>query len=285
MHTTDEVDTPYWFTLRRTENNNNQFVSFDLAFPDPDEPMPSIIAYGPEIFFISGSLVPSSTMWIFDTRTNKFRRGPSMKADHFFKSVGLVGSKVYVVGGNTSDEIHQAESFDVKTRQSWEPAPRPVKERPNLSTADVSLDRKVCSLMAAGETVCYNTGDGSCEVFALPKDLWWRTGVCVMGNVLYVYYARFGLMWYDTELRLWRRVNGLDDLKKVRYVAMAEYYGKMAFLWRDFAVVGSVMEEIWCRMIGLERSEEGITGIAETAQLVGCVPSGYTLQHCLLVSE
>ncbi|KAL0712423.1 hypothetical protein Bca4012_019401 [Brassica carinata] len=277
MHITNGVDTPHWFTLRRTTDNNhfhpssddqNQFVSVvDLAFPDPNEPMPSIIACGPEIFFISGSFVPSSTMWVFDSRTSEFRQGPSMNVDHFFKSVGLVGSKIYVVGGHIKDEIHhQAESFDVKTR-TWEPAPTPVQERPFLSTADVSLDRKVCALMAVGNIVCYNTRDGSCDVFELPKDEW------------------FGLMWYDTELKLWRVVNGLDGLKKVRGVAMAEYYGKLAFLWRDFAVVGGEMKEIWCRMIGLERSEEGIDGIAEPGQLMGRVPSGYTLQHCLSVSE
>ncbi|KAJ4876706.1 F-box/kelch-repeat protein [Raphanus sativus] len=291
MHKSGGVHTPHWFTLRRTENKppseKNHFVSVvvNLAFPDPNEHMPSIIACGPEIFFISGSLVPSSTVWIFDSRTGVSRQGPSMNEERLFKSVGLVGSKIYVVEGYVDDEIHQAESFDVKN-ESWEHAPRPELESSFLATANVSLDRKVCALMSVAEiTVCYDTRDGSCEVFGLPKDKWWRTGVCVIDNVLYVYYARFGLMWYDTELKLWRVVTGLDDLKKVRSVAMAEYYGKMAFLWRDFAVVGGVMKEVWCRMIALDRSEEGINGTAESGQLMGSVPRGYRLQHCLSVSE
>ncbi|KAG2331107.1 hypothetical protein Bca52824_002287 [Brassica carinata] len=287
MHKTNGVHTPHWFTLRRSTENSNHFVSVvDLAFPDPNEPMPSIIACGPEIFFISGSFVPSSTVWIFDSRTGEFRQGPSMNEEHLFKSVGLVGSKIYVVEGYVNDEIHhQAESFDVKT-QTWERAPSPELEGSFLATANVSLDRKVCKLMAAGDVaVFYDTRDGSCEVFDLPKDKWWRTGVCVMDNVMYVYYARFGLMWYDTGVKLWRVVNRLDGLKKVRGVAMAEYYGKMAFLWREYGVVGGAMKEVWCRMIALERSEEGISGTAESGQLMGSVPRGFRLQHCLSVSE
>ncbi|CAH8336496.1 unnamed protein product [Eruca vesicaria subsp. sativa] len=293
MHKNDDGvgHTSHWFTLRRTKNNpsteENQLVSVDdLTFPDHAEPMPSIIACGPEIFFISGSYVPSSTVWIFDSRTDEFRRGPSMNVEHSFKCVGLVGSKIYVVGGYRNDKIHQAESFDLKT-QTWELTPSPDEERLAFSTANVSLDRKVCGFMyLAAITICYDPRDGSCEVFDLPKDRWWETGVCVMDNVLYVYYARLGLMWYDTELGLWRVVNGLDDMKKVRSVAMGEYYGKMAFLWEDSACVGCAMKEVWCRMIGLVRSEEGgIVGNAEPAQLMGSVPSGYRLQHCLSVSE
>lgn len=209
-----------------------------------------------------------------------------MNADHFVKSVGLVGSKIYVVGGYVNGESHQAESFDLKT-QTWETAPRPNPERLFHATADVSLDRKVCALLSLGAiVVCYDPSrDGTCTSFVLPKDKWWETGVCVIDNVLYVYYARFGLMWYDTELKVWRVVNGLDDMKKVRSVAMAEYYGKLAFLWREYGVVGGVRKEIWCRMIALDRSEEGINGIAESGQLMGSVPRGYKLQHCLSVSE
>ena len=97
-----------------------------------------------------------------------------------------------VVEGYVNDEIHQAESLNVKT-QTWEPAPSPELEFSFILTANVSLDRKVCALMSvAAITVCYDIRDGSCEVFDLPKDKWWRTGVCVMDNVLYVYYSRFG---------------------------------------------------------------------------------------------
>ncbi|KAF3518497.1 hypothetical protein DY000_02061891 [Brassica cretica] len=103
-----------------------------------------------------------------------------------------------------------------------------------------------------------------------------------MENVLYVYYARFGLMWYDTELRVWRVVNGLSDVKKVRSIGMAEYYGKVALLWKEHGGCG---KEIWCRMIAMGKCEEGVKGTAESAQLLGSVPDGYRMDNCLSVSD
>ncbi|KAG2308328.1 hypothetical protein Bca52824_028076 [Brassica carinata] len=287
----DRAQNPSWFTLRRrTENTNpreeeNQFVSVHLVLPHHHQLMPSIIANGPEIFFICVSFILSpSTFWIFDSRSGELRQGPSMNVNRTYKSVGLVGRKIYVVGGVRSNES-VAESFDLTT-QTWEPAPVPGERMSWLATATVSLDRKICVLMLAGAyTVCYDTKDGSCESFDLPKDKWWKAGVCVMDNVLYIYYARFGLMWYDTKLRLWRVVTGLDHLKKVRSVGMGEYYGKLALLWKERDGFSGEKKEIWCRMIALGRCEEGISGNAESAQLLGSVPRGYRMDHCLSVSD
>ena len=281
-----------WFTLRRAENNNpttekNRFVSIDLAFPSQTEQEPCVVAIGPEIFFICGSFDPSSAMWILDSRTRTFRQGPSSRADRLCRSVGVVGNKVYVIGiYRDADEMH-VESFDVRTLTS-ELAPVPEDQGWWWSSAPtVSWNRKVCALRVSGNARCYDPIDGSCESLGLAtKDKWlWRTGACVMNNVLYVYYARFGLMWYDSEMRLWRVVSGLSHLKKVRSVAMAEYYGKLAFLWEDDEVsVSGEMKEVWCRMIALE-GKEGVDGMAEASQLLGSVLRGYRFHHCLSVSD
>ncbi|CAG7866608.1 unnamed protein product, partial [Brassica rapa] len=288
-----------WFTLRRAENNNptteekNRFVSIDLAFLSQTEQKPCAVAIGPEIFFICGSFNPSAAMWILDSRTGTFRQGLSSRAERLCRSVGVVGSKVYVIGiYGDADEMH-VESFDAKT-QTWELAPVPEDQGWWWSSAPtVSLNRKVCALRVSGNARCYDPRDGSCESLGLAtKDKWlWRTGACVMNNVLYVYYARFGLMWYDYEMRLWRVVGGLSHLKKVRSVAMAEYYGKLAVLWEDVEVgvsgetKSTIIAEVWCRMIALERSERGVHGIAEASQLLGSVLRGYMLHHCLSVSD
>ncbi|KAF2616872.1 hypothetical protein F2Q68_00042119 [Brassica cretica] len=67
---------------------------------------------------------------------------------------------------------------------------------------------------------------------------------------------------------------------------MAEYYGKLAFLWEDDDVgVSGEMKEVWCRMIALERKEEGVDGMAEASQLLGSVLRGYRFHHCLSVSD
>ncbi|KAJ4890825.1 F-box/kelch-repeat protein [Raphanus sativus] len=279
-----------WFTLRRAENNpkENHFASIDLVFPSHTHQEPCVVAIGPEIFFICSSFYPSSNMWVLDSRTGTFRQGPSSRANRLCRSAGVVGSKVYVIGIYTSDDEIHVESFDVKT-QTWELAPVPEdQEWWWTAAATVSLKRKVCALRFSGNAIkCYDTRDGSCESLGLPAkgELLCRTGACVMNNVLYVYYARFGLMWYDSDMRLWRVISGLSHLKKVQSVAMAEYYGKLAFLWEEEVGVGGETKEVWCRMIALERSEGEVRGIAEAPQLLGSVPRGYRLQHCLSVSD
>ncbi|XP_018481796.2 F-box/kelch-repeat protein At2g44700-like [Raphanus sativus] len=289
MNKQDLAQDRRWFTLRsrRTPSEENQFVSINVVLPGHHNLRPSIVSHGPEIFFICKPLFitsPSSFL-IFDSRSGVLRQGPSMHVNRTYKTVGVVGRKIYVVGGVRSDE-NVAESFDLRTQTAWETAPIPGERMSWLTTAAVSLDRKVCALMLGGDyAVCYDTKDGSCESFDLPEDRWWKAGACVMDNVLYVYYARFGLMWYDTELMLWRVVSGLDDLKKVRSVGMAEYYGKLALLWKEHDGFSADKKEIWCRMIALGRCEEGVSGAAESAKLLGCVPRGSRLDHCLSVSD
>ncbi|KAJ4890826.1 F-box/kelch-repeat protein [Raphanus sativus] len=290
LATTNKGQVPHWFTLRRAENNprENHFVSIDLTFPCQTEQQPCVVALGPELFFICGSVYPSSTMWVLDSRTGTFRQGPSSRAARIYLSVGVVGSKVYVMGVYRSDDEINVESFDVKT-QTWELAHVPEdQDWWRSAAATVSLNRKVCVPRFSDNAIkCYDTRDGSCESLDCPTkgEFLCRTGACVMNNVLYVYYARFGLMWFDSEMRLWRVVNGLTHLNNRRSVAVAEYYGKLAFLWEEEVGVSGETKEVWCRMIALERSEGEVRGIAEAPQLLGSVPRWYRLQYCLSVSD
>ncbi|XP_023640002.1 F-box/kelch-repeat protein At2g44700 isoform X2 [Capsella rubella] len=279
MNRTKHPDTFDWFTLRRTENSTTENVFASIDFPCPYSA--STVAVGPEIFVFPGSDSTSPYFWIFDTQSGKVRQGPRLIVKRRTTSVGLVGGKIYVIGGCRSDKI-PAEAFDLKT-QTWEAAPIPdaIGRFIWICGANVSLDRKVCAISVHGGMVCYDTRDGSCERSELPNDTWWKSGVCVIDNVLYVYFSRFGLMWYDTELLLWRVVYGLD-LGKTQYVGMAQYYGMLAFIWEKPSLVSGESKEIWFRMIGLLRSD---VGIHETpSQLLGVVPCGYRLQHCLSLS-
>ncbi|CAL9236931.1 unnamed protein product, partial [Arabidopsis halleri] len=282
---TKHPKTCQWFTLRRIDNNMNATENLFVSIDVPSRPghafySSSIIVIGTEIFFIPGCNNFSSGLWIFDTQSRKLRQGPNMQVKRLSTSVGLVGRKIYVIGGNRGDEI-RAEVFDLKT-QTWEAAPIPdAKGRFKwIGSENVSLDRKVCALSFHAGMVSYDPRDGSCQRSLMPIDKWWKTGMCVIDNVLYVYYTRFGLMWYESELLLWRVVYGLD-LGKARCVGMSEYYGKLAFLWEKPSLVDSESKEIWCRMIGLLRGEIGIHGTEEPSQLLGSVPSRYSLHHCL----
>ncbi|XP_010413052.1 PREDICTED: F-box/kelch-repeat protein At2g44700-like [Camelina sativa] len=274
-----------WFSLRRVEDSTteNVFVSVDFSFlPEPCRRSASVVAFGPKMFFIPGTNHRSSSFRIFDTQSGKVRQGPSLLVNRTYNCVALVGGKIYVIGGCREDEL-TAESFDLKT-EAWERAPSPHEEdsRIWIHGTGAPLDRKVCAVSLFGGLTCYDTRDGSCETSELPFGKWWNTGVCVIDNVLYVYFFRFGLMWYDTELRLWRVVFGLD-LGEAQGVAMAEYYGKLALLWEKPSHFCRGSKEIWCRMIGLARSEEGFNGAAEPSQLLRIVPRTFSFHHCLSV--
>ncbi|EOA25748.1 hypothetical protein CARUB_v10019110mg [Capsella rubella] len=282
---TKRPETFHWFSLGRCKNDTskNDLVSIDVPLlPDPCRYSSSVLAVGSEIFFISGTNTLSSSVSIFDTKSRIVRQGPQMLVRRRYNCVGLVGSKIYVIGGYRGNEI-PAEVFDLKT-QTWEAAPVP-EERGCftwITAAKVSVDKKVCALsFRLGGMTCYDTRDGSCERIELPDDKWWKTGVCVIDNVLYVYFSRLGLMWYDTKLMVWRVVNGLD-LGKSGCVAMGEYYGKLAFVWEEPSLVNGERKNIWCRLIGLLRSDEGIDGsIAEGSQFLRTVPSSFSFYHCL----
>ncbi|AEC10449.1 Galactose oxidase/kelch repeat superfamily protein [Arabidopsis thaliana] len=278
----------HWFTLRRNDNKmnttENVFVSIDVPYRPGHASYPlSNIAIDTEIYCIPGYNFPSSSIvWIFDTQSGQWRQGPSMQVERLSATVGLVGGKIYVIGGNRGEEI-LAEVFDLKT-QTWEAAPIPkAKDRNEWFThASVSLDRKVYALNSREYMNSYDTRDGSYQRYTIPEDNWWKTGKCVIDNVLFVYFLRFGLMWYDSELMLWRVVYGLD-LDKARCIGIGEYYGKLAFIWGKPSNV-SESKEIWCRMIGLLRSEVGIHGTEEPSQLLRIVPNNYSLRHCLSLS-
>ncbi|XP_023640001.1 F-box/kelch-repeat protein At2g44700 isoform X1 [Capsella rubella] len=267
---------------KRTENSTTENVFASIDFPCPYSA--STVAVGPEIFVFPGSDSTSPYFWIFDTQSGKVRQGPRLIVKRRTTSVGLVGGKIYVIGGCRSDKI-PAEAFDLKT-QTWEAAPIPdaIGRFIWICGANVSLDRKVCAISVHGGMVCYDTRDGSCERSELPNDTWWKSGVCVIDNVLYVYFSRFGLMWYDTELLLWRVVYGLD-LGKTQYVGMAQYYGMLAFIWEKPRLDCRKDKEIWCRMIVLDRIiETGIHGTAEPSQLLGIFPRRCTMFRLLSIS-
>ncbi|XP_010512885.1 PREDICTED: F-box/kelch-repeat protein At2g44700-like [Camelina sativa] len=280
------TDTYHWFNLRRVEKSNteNVLVSVDFSFlPETCRRSASVVAYGPEMFFIPGVNHYSSSFRIFDTQSGNVRQGPSLLAYRMHNCVALVGGKIYVIGGCREDDLI-AESFDLK-KEAWEPALRPHEEESRIWTYGIGapLDRKVCAVSFVQGLTCYDTRDGSCESSELPFGMWWRSGVCVIDNVLFVYFTRFGLMWYDTELRLWRVVYDLDLDKPLGFVAMDEYYGKLAFLWRKPSLLFPGSIEIWCRMIGLARSEAGFSGAAEPSQLLRIVPPTFSFNHCLSV--
>ncbi|WZY89620.1 hypothetical protein YC2023_046355 [Brassica napus] len=89
--------------------------------------------------------------------------------------------------------------------------------------------------------------------------------LCVVENVIYACFKRSGLMWFDTKLKVWRRLVDSDGKFNTDHALM-----KM---------------DIRCRMIALDRVGDEIRGKIEWSGIMATFPCGeITLRHCLVVS-
>ncbi|CAN6841415.1 unnamed protein product [Brassica oleracea] len=87
---------------------------------------------------------------------------------------------------------------------------------------------------------------------------------CVVENVIYACFKSSGLMWFDTKLKLWRRLVDSDGKINTDHALM-----KM---------------DIRCRMIALDRVGEEIRGKIEWSGIMATCSYDITLRHCLVVS-
>ncbi|VVB04166.1 unnamed protein product [Arabis nemorensis] len=96
-----------------------------------------------------------------------------------------------------------------------------------------------------------------------------------------MHYPSVGLMWYESKEKQWRLVSGLKLNGYFGDVAMAEYNGKLAFLWKEDN--GS---EVWCGMIALHGSKVAIRGTVEWSDcLLSKVPDDYIIRHFIVCSD
>ncbi|RID50548.1 hypothetical protein BRARA_H01272 [Brassica rapa] len=241
------------------------------------------------IYFVGGSDCDaecSSGLVIFDSRSGKLSTGPSMKG----AGVAVVDGKIYVMGGcqfkfnEDEDEINQVEVFDPNT-QTWEVGPLgPHGEitygkgyKWNQFREAVALDGMVYGMsFLAGYHTIYDTKDGTCENLEISHEYTMKISkACVVNSLIYVFYHEFGLMWYDSKEKIWKRVKGLRcDVGRHHVV---ECNGKLALLWEDSE------EKIWCAMIAMDKVGVEIHGRVEWSEFVGYAHR-YSYWSCLGLS-
>ncbi|KAL1202233.1 F-box/kelch-repeat protein [Cardamine amara subsp. amara] len=76
---------------------------------------------------------------------------------------------------------------------------------------------------------------------------------CQIDDVLYSCGSDRVFIWYNTEVRTWRKLNGLVGLPKLSrdaFVRLADYGGKLTVLWNDDY---GCWEMLWCAQIALGR--------------------------------
>ncbi|CAG7873422.1 unnamed protein product [Brassica rapa] len=225
-----------WYTLNLIKPSFGQQES-EVAVKHRLVPVPSfplvpywgmsIVTVGSEIYFLGGSVDVSfvSTAFVIDCPSYTCRSLPSMK----HAAAGIVGGKLYVMGGCDPQSPNWVEAFDLKT-QTWETVRRlddvEVYEKTIRSFV---MDGKIC-IMDRKSSFAYDPKEGSLERDLLLNKQW-TVGSCVVDDKLYSFDWQKALWEFDPVSRVWSRVKGLEDVPGDRDVTkMANCGGKIAIL-------------------------------------------------------
>ncbi|CAF2174950.1 unnamed protein product [Brassica rapa] len=210
--------------------------------------------------------------------------GPKSPVFRHGAAVGLVNDKIYIFGGTCPQSCYQdikAQAFDLNT-QTWQLAPNPSMQvdSKNNSVVTPALGRKIY-VMGGKDVIVYDTRDGTCDEIIRAEDFNSQT-ICVVDNVLYMHYHDVGLMWYESKAKEWRVVHGLKFKGYFSSIKMAEYNGKLAFLWHSVN-----NGEVWCSMIALYGSSNvAIRGLVEWSdRLLSDVPFSYDMKDFMVCTD
>ncbi|CAH8361211.1 unnamed protein product [Eruca vesicaria subsp. sativa] len=301
----DDHSSFHWLTLKETSTKEYGLVPNPTPFPSHPNYDSSTVTVGSKIFCIGGPRgEPSTDLWILDTKSGTITQGPSMTVprDEHKAAVGVIDGKIYVIGGqplNFSDDgnIHEEEEilvevFDPKS-ETWELAGTENVRRSLRCSA--SVEGKVY-MVEYKKTGVYNPREGEGERLVHMvserlsdggskdklKDMVYC--VCVVEDVLFAFFNRTGLMWFDTQLNVWRSLVGRDgkELPLVPCVdGMAEYEGRLVVMYTDFDGSNSVQ----CMFVSLDRARGKICGTIDWSGILATLPYSFRFLHCLAVSE
>ncbi|KAG7582962.1 F-box domain [Arabidopsis suecica] len=278
---------PRLFTLKKTSSAN-----LLVPIPVPNSPpahWSGHVAVGHNIYNIGGLIenVPSSRVSILDCRSNTWREALSMRVERFAPSASVVDGKIYVAGGNKDGE-YPIEVFDAKS-QIWDHVPNPCLKIQTCFSKSACIEGKF-HLMCGSKSLAYDPKEGRWDLVEqeLGQSWSWFSN-CVIDNVLYCY-DNGAFQWYDTKVRLWKKMEGLVGLPKFDQhtpVKMADYGGKMAVLWDEIVPsMGYKNKMIRCAVILLKRlsKSEKILGQVEWCDVILAVPRSNQFEYAIGVT-
>ncbi|CAL9224336.1 unnamed protein product [Arabidopsis halleri] len=311
-------ENPSWFTLclkpdvalTYDTSNKKKSSGYVLAkVPIPHSPPvkssslvvvgSNIYNIGCNIYSIGRSRSPYSNVSIFDCRSHTWREAPSLPVELFAVSAGVLDGKIYVTRSCKDDDSYNLkntfEVFDTKT-QVWDHVPSPYSEtKHNSYSKSLCIDEK-WYVVTKRKVVAYNPKKGKWDLVESEMCSYKSSYTyCEIENVLYSVEKTWrgtDFRWYDTELRQWRKVKGLDLVGLPKFclhacVRLADYGGKMAVLWEENMRYSGRGDRggkkmIWCAVITLERRGNfGIWGKVEWVAHVLTVPKTYVFKKLL----
>ncbi|CAF2065108.1 putative F-box/kelch-repeat protein At2g41360 [Brassica napus] len=186
----------------------------------------------------------------------------------------------------------QVEVFDPKSG-TWELAG--VENVRKTLRCGASVDRKVY-MVESEETGVYNPR--GCERERMVNErLSSERGrkealddtvcrACVVEDVLFAFFVRSGVMWFNTKFNAWSSLVGPDgkELFISRADAMSEYDddGRLAVLYMlgENEVDETFTKSVGCMLVKLDRAGEKICGTIDWSGVVGAVPYWFSFLHC-----
>ncbi|CAL9228200.1 unnamed protein product [Arabidopsis halleri] len=241
---------PRWFILRRGKSANRLLIPIPSWHLQPPEAS-SVVAVDWGIYVIGGRIEGKCTkaVQLLDCRTHKWHRVPSMGVARGSPAVGVVGGKIYVLGGcRDPDSSNWAEVFDPKT-QTWESLPMPDQTirsyyiRHSLVLMDEK--EKVYAVDGFDHTFYYSPSESKWGLGNTPprkknnKRDW-----CCIGKFIYSIDRRGNLCWYepgqlDSEQgeMCWRDVKGLGSLKEsLSRSRLVHFDDRLVAMWESHKI-------------------------------------------------
>ncbi|XP_010439965.1 PREDICTED: F-box/kelch-repeat protein At5g49000-like isoform X2 [Camelina sativa] len=221
--------------------------------------------------------------------SHTWHKAPSMLMDRNYPAVSVVDGKIYVAGGlKDFTSSNWMEVFDPNT-QTWEPISSPLDKRCRHIYESLVFEGDI--YLFGDNVVAYKPKED--KWIAITEEHrnfltgWFQHSRCVIDNVTYCYcYRPVGVLWYDSKLRCWNNLRGLEGLPNfANYstVRLADCGGKLVVLWDKYVRASRYKEKtIWCAEISLEmRNSDEIWGKVEWFDAVLTVPKFYRFMRAI----
>ncbi|EFH54245.1 hypothetical protein ARALYDRAFT_906862 [Arabidopsis lyrata subsp. lyrata] len=174
------------------------------------------------LVLVSITFAASSSVFVLDCRSHTWSEAPSLREELKSLSASVLNGKIYVAGsckdGDSNSLKNLFQVFDTET-QIWDHVMcPPLAARRNVREVAYNSEESKFDLVGPGGMSDFMFSDSYCEI----------------ENVLYSV-SKGELKWYDTEVRMWRNLEGLAGLPKFPQganVRLANYGGKIAVLWQ-----------------------------------------------------
>lgn len=206
-------------------------------------------------------------------------------------AAGVIDGKIYVMGGGEFQGEVKVEVFDPKS-ETWE-----LAGAENVR----NVEGKVYMVEYEKTSVYNPRGSEGEQLVQIVSERLERGGrkeklkdgvdrVCVVEDVLFAFFQRSGLLWFDTKLNVWRRLVVRGDGKEMFIFhadAVVEYDGKLAvlYMWGESEVDGVVTKSVRCKLVSVHRGGDRMCGTIDWSGVVGTVPDSFDFLHCLAVSD